>query len=393
MTYRDDREALKGRVEALERELADARRQGEEEGREAAETQAEELQAKIGGVRRELDRMEAELRELRGDKAQEPSKVPVRLLALVPIVVAIGGGFYVVFLRGAPAVSRGTPEPAQVGTAAPVVEAPEPPKAQPPAAPKSEPRPEPTSRLPTSRFAKARWRATVKSAQGAPFAAGSSCFVDATITTRETNTSVPELTVTCGTQVIYSSEESFNGVSQTGNDAIERMGATEEKSTFTLQYSDVGTRSGRAQIDLDSNHREAAVFRENIPRMRVELSLPVESEPTAPLAGAAQRLRRTGRVTEVSGAAPVKAGTECVLRAMPNGKQTTCVAEVRCGTTVLFPAGTPVECVYDGARPISVATTEGTLQLTMTAGLAEVKNTGPKVFSAALALDPAPSKE
>ncbi len=304
MTYRDDREALKGRVEALERELADARRQGQEEGREAAETQADELQARIGGVRRELDRMEAELRELRGDEARSPSKVPVRLLALVPIVVAIGGGFYVVFGRGAPAVSPGTPEPVQV--VAPVVAAPEPPKVEPPPAPKSEPRAEPTFQLPTTRFAKARWRATVKSAQGASFGPGSSCFVDATITTQDTNTGVPELTVTCGAQVIYSSEESFNGVSQTGNDAIERMGATDDKSTFTLQYSDVGTRSGRAQIDLDSNHREAAVFRENIPRMRVELSLPVESEPTTPLAGAAQRLRRTGRVTEVSGAAAVK---------------------------------------------------------------------------------------
>ena len=61
------------------------------------------------------------------------------------------------------------------------------------------------------------------------------------------------------------------------------------------------------------------------------------------------------KVTSTSGAAPVKECAACVLRAMATGQQAECVAEIRCGTTVLWPASEPVTCTYEGARPATIA--------------------------------------
>ena len=391
MTYRDDRDALKSRVEELERELAGARRRGEQEGREAAEARAGELQGKLVGLRGELDRMEAELRELRRDKEEPGPNRAVWAVAAVPIVLALIGGIFVVFVRRPPPrLDDAPPRRVEIpnNDAPPEPSLPELPAPTPAPPPKRE-RPEPAP----MRSAKARWRATVKSAQGAPVAPGSTCFVDAVITTRDTNTGVPDLSVTCGSEVIYSTEQPFNGVAQMGNDALERLGPTDEKSTFTLQFTDMGTRSGRPQIDLDTKLRQGVVFRDNLPKLRVELSLPIESEPTAPLAGPEQRLRRPARVTEVSGLPALKVGTECILRAMPTGQKDACVAEVSCGATRLFPVTSPVKCAYEDGRPVSVASAGGPYELsTVSVGLTTVplvvKGSAPRPFTVTLTFDP-----
>lgn len=120
----------------------------------------------------------------------------------------------------------------------------------------------------------------------------------------------------------------------------------------------------------------------------MELSLPVESEPTAPLSGPAQRLRRLARVTEVSGLPAPKVGTECILRAMPTGQQDDCVAEVTCGATRLFPTTAPALCTYEGGRVVSVASAGGSLLLGMTGSSLVVIDSGQKAFQVKLALDP-----
>jgi hypothetical protein len=102
MAYRDDRDALKSRVAELERQLADARRRGEQEGREAAEARAGELQDKLAGLRGDLDRMEAELRALRRDTDEPRPNRAVWGIAAVPILLALIGGLFVVFVRRPP---------------------------------------------------------------------------------------------------------------------------------------------------------------------------------------------------------------------------------------------------------------------------------------------------
>jgi hypothetical protein len=171
-----------------------------------------------------------------------------------------------------------------------------------------------------------------------------------------TNARVRDLELTCGGRMLYRERDDFRGMAKRDDDARERLGPRDDQSTFTLQFNDLGTRTGaRSQVDFDSTKRSGAVFREAEPRWRVELTMPVESQPTAPLSGPGQRLRREGRVTRVSGAASVAPQATCVLRAMPTGQGEACVAEVRCGRVVLFPAGAGARCTYDGARPIGVA--------------------------------------
>jgi hypothetical protein len=208
---------------------------------------------------------------------------------------------------------------------------------------------------PTPRVAKPHWSATVRRAEGLALAPGTLCSINATIEAIGTNSRVPDLEVACGGRTLYRKSDPFGGMASIDDDARELLGRRDDQSTFTLQFNDIGTRTGaRSQVDFDSTKRSGAVFRETMPRWRVEFTMPIESEPTAPLSGSGQRLRREGRVTDASRGAIVSSGTACTLRAMPTGQQEACVAEVRCGATVLFPVGSKVMCTYDGARPIGL---------------------------------------
>jgi hypothetical protein len=139
-------------------------------------------------------------------------------------------------------------------------------------------------------------------------------------------------------------------------------------------YRDIGTRTGeRTQVDLDTTTRQGEVFRDTIPRFRVELSIAPESTPGAPLAGVDERMHRTGKVVEVQGAPGVKSGASCVVRAMPIGKQKDCVAQVTCGGAVLWPTSTPVKCAYDGGRPSSISA-DGAASLAVDGSTLTLKN-------------------
>lgn len=341
--YRDDREALHNRVAQLEEELADARKEGEKQGRDDAEEHARALETKIAGMRDDLERMQNELDAMRGrDPGPPRAKGNPAVIAGVAGVVLAVGGIGVVLARSSSShevhvpVALPTPPPEPL------------PKVTPPREPVALPRPVASAPPPPpSRSTTAKWTATVARADGLPLAPGSACTIEATITARETNALVPQLSVTCGSQKLYDSSDALNGMAQMRNDAREKLGPNDDKSVFTMVYRDIGSRTGaRTQIDLDSNVRQGAVFRDTIPRFRVELNVPQTSVPTTALAGAEQRLRRTGKLTETSGAATVKVGTSCVLRAMPIGKGKDCVAEVACGTSILFPSTAKVTCTY-----------------------------------------------
>lgn len=343
MSYRDDREALHHRVAQLEDELAEARR--------------------------EVDA----LRERR----PRARPAPVLVVAACTLSVGLGAGAFLM-LRTSP---RRAPSPVVV--AVPTLPA-TPATFEPSPAPPPTVAPAPPA-LP--RETTARWNAKITRAEGMPLGAGSSCTIEATIATADTNATVPALTVQCGTQVLYRSTDSFSGVSQTSNDARELLGSADDKSTFTLAYSDIGTRSGRSQVDLDTTKRQGSVFSERIPRFRVDFSIPPTSVPGPPLAGTAQRLRRTGKVSHVTGSSPVKEGASCALRAMPDGSGEDCTAEVACGATILWAStsGTPVHCTYEASRPVTVSTQpQGPNLLSLDGSMLTVKA---KAFDAEISLD------
>ncbi|MEZ4301195.1 MAG: hypothetical protein R3B70_40035 [Polyangiaceae bacterium] len=383
MNYRDDREVLRERVRALEGEIEAARREGEQDGREAAQQRVQEMEGRLAAMRGEVERMEGELRAMRGPQPEKKPDFfgapPMRRLALLVVVAGVAGGLATVL--------RERPEPTHVPLPPSLDEPSEPadgPNVQkPPPPPPPVPSPKRPKKAeapkPERRTTKVRWKATVTRAEGVAVA-GKPCFIDATIATSETNAGVPALTVTCGDRKLYDDSESFNGMAQMDNDARERLGASDDKSTFVLQYSDVGARSGRAQVQIDTEQKLAEVWSDNLPRFRVQLRVPVESEPAEPLARGGQRMRFAGFVAEVSGAAPVKADAECVLRAMPTGRQDECEAELACGKIVLFPRTEPVTCDYEGARPVKVTASGGAIELSMDGVSARVRATKPKAF-------------
>ena len=381
MNYRDDREALHHRVAQLEDELQEARREGEEHGRDEAQNRAAVLERKLAEMRAEVEKMSAEVDALRGRRPRGRPALPLLVGAAGAVLVLVAVGAFVSF--------RSTSRPAPPAVAAPPRVLPAIPATpvQPTATPRVDPLPAPQviAAPAPARETTARWNAKVTHAEGLPLAAGAACTAEATITTNDTNATVPALTIQCGAQILFRSTDSFNGMSQSSNDAREVLGSTDDKSTFTLVYSDLGTRSGdRSQVDLDTTKHQISVFRERIPRFRVELSVPATSVPGPPLAGAAQRLRRTGKVSHVTGASPAKEGTSCTLRAMADGKRTECLAEVACGTTILWPSTTPVQCTYEESRPVTVTTEDGPTALSLEGSALTVKA---KAFGAEITLD------
>ncbi len=342
MTYRDDREALHHRVAQLEDELRDARREGEEHGRDEAQAKAKALEENLANTRAELAKMTDELERLRGNKpARTGSGVIIAVMVATAIALFVAGIVLAIVRTRSTTSTVSLPDvPTQAAPTSPT-----PPQPESPAPIRLEPI------LGSPRSTIARWNAKVTRAEGFPLGAGSECTVDATITTTDTNAIVRDIAIQCGTQSLYRSTDR-----QMSNDAREVLGASDDKGTFTLMYRDLGTRSGeRAQLDLDTRHRQAVVFREIIPRFRVELSLPVTSAPTTPLADAAHRMRRTGKVSSATGSKPMKTGTACVLRAIAIGNDRECAAEVSCGGAIVWPSSAPVSCTYEVSRPVTVA--------------------------------------
>jgi hypothetical protein len=218
---------------------------------------------------------------------------------------------------------------------------------------------------------------------GITLAPGTPCFIDATVEAITTNARVIDLDLLCGARALYRTSDPLQGTTTQDSDVREQLGARDDESTFTLQYSDIGTRTGaRSQLDFDSRKRTGVVFRDTSPRWRVELTVQSESAPTAPLSGLGQRLRREGRVTRVSGATIVSPGATCVLRAMPTGSVDGCVAEVRCSAVLLFPADADVRCTYDGARPIGVVSEREAPSLRVEGQMLEVRTAGTEVSRA-----------
>jgi len=211
----------------------------------------------------------------------------------------------------------------------------------------------------------------------------------ATVEATKSNAGVSDFEIHCGKESLYRASDELNGMEMGHNDARERLGRSDDSDTFTLKYSDLGSRTGaRSQVDFDSTTQTAVVYRESSPRWRVELAPSLESEPTATLSGAGVRLRRTGHVTDVSGAAGVHSAASCVLRAMPTGYRTECVAEVRCGASVLFPASAGVVCTYGDVGVLGVASTGASPSLSLDADRLEVTTTGAVSSRVAIALDP-----
>ncbi|XXT17080.1 hypothetical protein WME94_43315 [Sorangium sp. So ce429] len=347
MRYRDERDALRGRVDSLEEQLATARKELEDHRDDDRAARVEQLERQMEDARRVLDQLGRELDAVRGRPRRSLAVPILALLAGLGICAMVAG----YALRGpAPDTADGVPGPVPAlppePVPAPSALAPEPAPAPPgPAAPAPE---KPLRR------ATATWNAAVARATGLPLAADAPCTVEAELTSSGDDIRVPSLQVVCGGKPIYRSSDQLNGMSMFSSGVEEDSGAEPGTHVYLLAYEDKGSRAGeRAEVSLDSARRAGAVWRDSAPAYRVELTLAYQSPPVAgePLLDATRRaLRRSARVTESTGPSPVKAGARCALHVAPLPRGGKCRTRLACGGRMLYGAGTTgvSECTVEG---------------------------------------------
>ncbi|MGK3998149.1 hypothetical protein [Sorangium sp. So ce1024] len=352
MRYRDERDALRGRVDSLEEELATARKELEDRRDDDRAARVEQLERQMADARRVLDQLGRELDAVRGRPRRRPSAAILALIAGLGLCAAVP---VVVLLR-----SSSEPPAAPVGAVAHPTPIPVPAE-PPPVAPAPAP-PKPTTPAPARplRTATATWKATVTRATGLPLAAGAACTVEAELASAGDDIRVPSLQVVCGGKPIYRSSDPLNGMSMFSSGVEEEAGAEPGTHVYAIAYQDKGSRVGeRAEISLDSVRRSGAVWRDTAPAYRVELTLAYQSPPVAgePLLDATrQALRRAARVTESTGPSPVKAGARCAIQASPLPRGGKCLTRIACGGRMLYGAGTTgvAECTVEGDQVVRV---------------------------------------
>ncbi|XXX76819.1 hypothetical protein WMF30_55135 [Sorangium sp. So ce134] len=396
MRYRDERDALRGRVDSLEEQLAAARKELEDQRDDGRAARVEQLERQMAEARRVLDQLGRELDAVRG-RPRRSLVVPILgLLAGLGLCSMVAGYLLV---RPAPEATNGIaetvpalpPEPAAVPPAPPPEPAPAPPEPAAPAAP-----PEP------ARTATATWKATVARATGLPLAAGAPCTVEAELASSGDAIRVPALEIVCGGKPIYRSSDSLNGMSMFSSGVEEDSGAAPGTYVYALSYQDKGSRAGeRAEVSIDSIRKAGAVWRDSAPAYRVELTLPYQSAPVKgePLLDATGKaLRRSARVVESTGPSPVKPGAKCALRVSPLARGGKCLTRLDCGGRMLYGAGTTgvSECAVEGdqiARVHDGNTTpnggDPAFDLDVAAGQATVRDEGKGgAWTVGIKLDP-----
>lgn len=265
MNYRDERDALRGRVEGLEQELEDARRSQMDEA--AKRARIEQIEARMRETEANMNEMRRELGALRGKPPAKKNLMPLWIGIAMVFLGAIMSGFLLV---RAPAPPPPYVERA-VATVVPVPEAP-----PIPAIPTENP-----SRPPkAARQVKAQWTGKVSRINALGLAPGAPCVIDATLESEGDKQRVSQLTVKCADKVIYDSTHQLNGMSSMGYGMAEEPGKTSGTYSYALNYSDIGARSGqRTQVSIDTTQQHGFVFSEVVPVFRVEFSVAKLSAP------------------------------------------------------------------------------------------------------------------
>ncbi|WP_437306545.1 hypothetical protein [Sorangium sp. So ce388] len=267
MHYRDERDALRGRVDSLQEQLATAKRALEDQRDDDRTERVAQLERQMAEARRVLDQLGRELDQVRG-RPRRSLFVPV--LAIIAGLGICSSVAAYLLVRPAPKAAAGAvPYPVVVPIPAPV-----------PVDPAPEPAPATPAPEVPARTATATWKATVTRATGLPLAAGATCTVEAQLEGSGNKIRVPALQIVCGGKPIYSSSDPLNGMSMFSSGVAEGSGAAPGTHVYAISYEDKGDRTGeRAEVSLDSTRRVGAVWRDSAPAYRVELKLPHQSAP------------------------------------------------------------------------------------------------------------------
>lgn len=269
MNYRDDRDALRGRIEGLEQDLEQARRAQETE--EAKRARIHQVEARMRETEENLRVMQAELEALGAAPPQKQQKLANKSAG--PLIVAMVTLFFAAvsaafFVARKPAHSNAPVNPSPTFTpaftSAPIPEIPADDPLKPPAA---------------TRQVKAQWDGKITRMQSFGGVPGSPCVVTAMLENHEGDGRVAELSVFCNGKPIYQSTDQLSGVSSTGYAIGEGPGKSAGTFAYVLNYSDIGARSGpRTQVSIDTTHGQGVVWSDIVPVFRVEFSVNKQSD-------------------------------------------------------------------------------------------------------------------
>ncbi len=343
MAFRDDRDALRARKEQLEQDLASAKQE------------LDRHEQKDANDERELARLRGEVDRLRKAVGELPPPVPTNrapMIAALAVGMVMLGGVAAFFL----AVQTDPSTP--VSAVAP----PEPP-------PNLTPLPPP----PTTPV---RFAAVITSSEGRPeLPVGAGCVIE----TELTRADVASLRVRCLDVIVYDpSWEVGMAVTMTSSSALARTTAAGD--VYLVEYSDTGTRSGpRPQIAFVSQRSALRIWAEGASPFELRFAVDERGLPDATREIGAQSPRaRELRATQApharwrlaadlqssEGNLPF-AERACELALFPDDlrSQLTCRAQLRCGETIVYGAGTSgymrCETVVEGAQAFPRANDTG----------------------------------
>jgi hypothetical protein len=269
MNYRDERDALRGRIEGLEQDLQEAKQAQQDEATKRA--RIEQIEAKMRETEASLEAMRAELASMGGPRESKKMLVPMIVGMGAMLLVGTVAAVFLMLVRTPlppPPVHVGTPKtPATPAvTQAPIPEIPTNDPLEPPPSP--------------TRQAKVQWTGQITKTNGLGLAPGSRCTIDATLESTGAKQRVPEVAVKCGDKIVYNSKDKLEGMSMSGSGMAEEPGKEAGTFTYALNYSDTGARSGpRTQVTIDTTQKQGIVWSDVIPAFRVEFSVPSLSAP------------------------------------------------------------------------------------------------------------------
>lgn len=328
-SYRDDREALRARSNALEKDV-EAKQKEIDELRAAGppQEQLDKLAKDLSDAQREVARLRAQYQK------KPPSNAPrVALLGLV--LAGVGAGAYFA-TRSSKTEAVATPKAPgdPLGTAARPA----------PLAPREDPsvdapKPAPPPKPPPRQLA-ATWSAKVKRAKGSDVKVGAACKISAALVEDERRLYATGVSVKCGETSLYTDRDKFNGMSNMTSTVYEEPSAA--GFVRALVYGDKGARTGKKLFVLDTRARTARLWDEEAAPTEIELDVEMFDAPSevAIDSRSPRRCTRTdgrGRVKSAEGRKDVPVGAACVVRTTPEDLE--CKVTVKCGAVALYDGG------------------------------------------------------
>jgi hypothetical protein len=267
-------------------------------------------------------------------------------LILMGALVAVGAiGALVLAGRpqqAAPIAEVAEQEAVVANEPAEAVEVPVPAIPEPPVEPSALPSAQEPEATPSSESVKLVFLARAVSVKGRGVTKGAKCQVNVHVAGAD----IEDVDVSCGDKVLYDSRTPLNGMASMGSNLFERVkGAS---WVYRAVYEDLGMRTSRSQLRLNTTNQKATVFSEAADAFSVDLRVDEFSQPRegSPLLGTepgGATLQAELLFAAERGTPPKIVRDKCsfeskFVETAQDGRM--CKSQLRCGGTILYGKGT-----------------------------------------------------